>query len=105
MLEGLDAVDWGRLSHAYGAAVDVPDLIRALATRASNGLEAAVNLEARLHSIHSPHHVHHFFAQELPHGEDHLLLLIHQLYNRRVFPVQALAAGRHRVADVLTRLA
>ena len=30
MLEGLDAVEWAQLTHAYGAAVDVPELIRAL---------------------------------------------------------------------------
>jgi hypothetical protein len=31
MLEGLEGIDWGRLSHAYGPAADVPRLIRALA--------------------------------------------------------------------------
>jgi HEAT repeat protein len=30
MLEGLDQIDWGRLNHAYGEAVDVPGFIRAL---------------------------------------------------------------------------
>src|SRR5689334_16110190 len=30
MLEGLDQVDWANLQHAYGAATDVPDLIRAI---------------------------------------------------------------------------
>ncbi len=30
MLEGLDKVDWSRLSHAYGEAGNVPDLIRAV---------------------------------------------------------------------------
>ena len=30
MLEGLDAVDWQALTHAYGPATDVPDTIRAL---------------------------------------------------------------------------
>ncbi|HUE73393.1 MAG TPA: hypothetical protein VMP01_21120 [Pirellulaceae bacterium] len=30
MLEGLDQFDWSRLSHAYGDASDVPDLIRRL---------------------------------------------------------------------------
>jgi len=29
----LDAVDWGRFHHAYGAADDVPDLLRALSAR------------------------------------------------------------------------
>ncbi len=32
MLQGLDAIDWGSLNHAYGAASDVPDLLRALAS-------------------------------------------------------------------------
>ncbi|WP_029631839.1 hypothetical protein [Zavarzinella formosa] len=32
MLEGLAAIDWKKLSHAYGAAGDVPRLIRALAS-------------------------------------------------------------------------
>jgi hypothetical protein len=30
MLEGLDAIDWAELHHAYGPATDVPDLIRSL---------------------------------------------------------------------------
>lgn len=32
MLEGLDAVEWGKYEHAYGPAVDVPDQLRALAS-------------------------------------------------------------------------
>ncbi len=32
MLDGLDEVDWDALTHAYGAATDVPDLIRALSS-------------------------------------------------------------------------
>jgi hypothetical protein len=32
MLEGLKGVRWGELSHAYGPADDVPDLIRAVAS-------------------------------------------------------------------------
>src|SRR2546423_15439556 len=32
MLEGLQQIDWGKLKHAYGAAKDVPGLIRALAS-------------------------------------------------------------------------
>jgi hypothetical protein len=31
MLEGLDHIDWSQLSHAYGDASDVPELIRGLA--------------------------------------------------------------------------
>jgi hypothetical protein len=30
LLDGLDAIDWARLSHAYGPATDVPGLLRAL---------------------------------------------------------------------------
>src|SRR5262245_9963590 len=30
MLDGLDSVQWGRLTHAYGTAEDVPELIRGL---------------------------------------------------------------------------
>jgi hypothetical protein len=30
MLEGLDAVPWNNLTHAYGTAGDVPELIRAV---------------------------------------------------------------------------
>ena len=32
MLEGLEAIDWARLGHAYGSAKDVPGLLRALAS-------------------------------------------------------------------------
>ncbi len=32
MLEGLEGIDWGSLHHAYGAASDVPGLLRALAS-------------------------------------------------------------------------
>lgn len=32
MLEGLDSIDWQHLTHAYGPATDVPDLIHALAS-------------------------------------------------------------------------
>ncbi len=32
MFEGLDSIDWQHLTHAYGPATDVPDLIRALAS-------------------------------------------------------------------------
>lgn len=31
MLETLDEIDWSRLTHAYGSAFDVPDLIRSVA--------------------------------------------------------------------------
>ena len=32
MLEGLNSVDWGRLTHAYGEAANVPSLIRGLSS-------------------------------------------------------------------------
>lgn len=32
MLEGLDKISWGSLSHAYGPAADVPETLRALAS-------------------------------------------------------------------------
>ena len=33
MLEQLDRIDWSRLTHAYGAAADVPQLIRGLVSQ------------------------------------------------------------------------
>jgi hypothetical protein len=41
MLDGLDQVEWSRLKHAYGAAEDVPDLIRALTSRSADERRAA----------------------------------------------------------------
>lgn len=32
MLDHLDAIDWSKLTHAYGPATDVPDMLRALAS-------------------------------------------------------------------------
>ncbi len=43
MLEGLDAVEWGQLTHAYGAAVDVPELIRALASNSADERREALD--------------------------------------------------------------
>lgn len=39
MLEGLDDVPWERLTHAYGKATDVPDLLRALARGKRSALD------------------------------------------------------------------
>jgi hypothetical protein len=36
MLEGLDEIDWGQLDHAYGAATNVPNCLRALASPRRN---------------------------------------------------------------------
>jgi hypothetical protein len=41
MLEGLDRVDWARLTHAYGAASDTPDHIRRLASSRASQRKAA----------------------------------------------------------------
>src|SRR5262245_2170965 len=41
MLEGLDKIDWSELAHAYGAADDVPDLLRSLASADSDERENA----------------------------------------------------------------
>src|SRR5262249_17523730 len=42
MLEGLNAVEWGRLTHAYGEATDVPDLIRALSSNDEQQRDEAI---------------------------------------------------------------
>jgi hypothetical protein len=44
MLEGLNTIDWGNLSHAYGAATDVPNLIRSLASDAAAEREGALDV-------------------------------------------------------------
>ena len=38
VLEGLDAIDWEKLSHAYGSASDVPDVLRAVAAGDADAL-------------------------------------------------------------------
>src|SRR5262245_23869170 len=42
MLEGLERVDWARLRHAYGPAMDVPGLLRALTVVDRDTREQAV---------------------------------------------------------------
>lgn len=44
MLEGLDAIPWSSLTHAYGAARDVPELIGALASPDADARTRALNL-------------------------------------------------------------
>jgi len=46
VLEGLDQIDWARLTHAYGPATDVPDQIRAV-----HSADPAVRQRA-LHDMH-----------------------------------------------------
>ena len=43
MLNGLDAIDWGALKHAYGEASDVPDLLRGLLSADPNIREDAIH--------------------------------------------------------------
>jgi hypothetical protein len=43
MLEALDTIDWGNLQHASGPAIDVPDLIRALASDDEEERESAMS--------------------------------------------------------------
>ncbi|WP_117211420.1 hypothetical protein [Allorhizocola rhizosphaerae] len=43
MLDGLDDIDWARLSHAYGSAADVPAQIRALSSREVGVREKALH--------------------------------------------------------------
>jgi HEAT repeat protein len=43
MLEGLEDIDWRSLSHAYGAATDVPDQLRALASPNEERRSAALH--------------------------------------------------------------
>jgi len=42
MLESLDRIDWSKLTHAYGAATDVPELLRALASPDEDAREHAI---------------------------------------------------------------
>jgi hypothetical protein len=42
MLDGLDAVDWSALEHAYGAATDLPELLRQAATESAEEAEEAL---------------------------------------------------------------
>src|SRR5690606_38061649 len=74
--------------------------VRALAARAGHDLRAAVDAQARRSALRFAHRAQHFLAEKLAHRQRHLLLLLHELRDFRVLPVQALAARGHRVADV-----
>lgn len=43
MLEGLDKIDWSQLKHAYGAASDVPGLIRSLLSDSKSERDEAIH--------------------------------------------------------------
>lgn len=51
MLEGVDAVDWPRLTYAYGSAANVPDMLRDLASTDRGTAEAGLQavLDALFH--------------------------------------------------------
>lgn len=51
LLSGLDRVDWSRLRHAYGAAVDVPGLIRALVDPGSADAETKATARRERKSV------------------------------------------------------
>jgi len=42
-LDGLDSISWGKLSHAYGDADDVPGLLRALVSDSPKKAESAIS--------------------------------------------------------------
>lgn len=42
MLEDVDSIDWASVNHAHGAATDVPDLLRGLASVDAGKREAAI---------------------------------------------------------------
>ena len=43
MLEGIDKIEWSNLTHAYGAASDVPNLLRQLASSSGDDREHAMH--------------------------------------------------------------
>ena len=43
MLEGLENIDWRRSRHAYGAATDVPELLRGLASGSEDVRMSAID--------------------------------------------------------------
>jgi hypothetical protein len=50
-LEGLDAIPWQRLAHAYGPATDVPDLLRALVKPDGAPVELRAKAERNKRSV------------------------------------------------------
>jgi hypothetical protein len=45
MLEGLDAMDWSKLRHSYGPAIDVPGQLRDRGEAVVSLLEEALGLK------------------------------------------------------------
>jgi len=52
-LHGLDSIDWSALTHAYGSAEDVPELLRRLAAGDEAGDEAGEDEALRRRGIES----------------------------------------------------
>ena len=49
MLEGLDTIDWSSLTHAYGPATDVPELLRSLLSEdAEVRMQACADLHEKI---------------------------------------------------------
>ncbi|MBO0825617.1 MAG: hypothetical protein J2P27_17455, partial [Actinobacteria bacterium] len=99
----IDEVDWGRFRHAYGAADDVPDLLRALSARdqqrASDSLSSLWNSVCHQGSSSAPAALAVPFllrgaADRATHNRAQLLLLAAEAGHRNHF-------GRDRREDLL----
>ena len=99
----LDEVDWGRFHHSYGAAGDVPDLLRALSARdqqhASASLSTLWNLVRHQGGSSAPAALAVPFllraaTERAVHNRDQLLLLAAEAGHRNHF-------GRDRREDLL----
>jgi hypothetical protein len=64
MLEGLGSVDWGRLSHAYGEATNVPEMLRGLASEDRDERENA--LDGLFWTIHHQGTIYDSTAHAVP---------------------------------------
>lgn len=94
MLDGLDRTDWAALTHAYGPAADVPDLLRALASKKTAVREEALGTlygniwhqgtvyEATAHAV--PFLVELLGAPAVA-GKAELLALLHELATGRSY--------------------
>jgi hypothetical protein len=94
MLEGLDSIDWSKLTHAYGEASDVPGLLRQLASEdASERKEAIYELHGGIwHQgtiYEATAHAVPFLIELLPYpgvpDKEHILTLLSDLANGSSF--------------------
>jgi hypothetical protein len=107
MLEGLDAINWAELTHAYGPANDVPGLIRKLASRSARVREGAYRaLRGNLWHQHTVYEATAFavpFLVQLLQSpdvkdKDKLLIYLYDLANGQSF----LDVHQHLFADTAT---